>query len=48
MMEIEYTTDWGETVRLVVCTDHYKYGGALALLALDVTNPDGYSGVPSP
>ena len=37
---VEYTTGWGERVRLVICSDVYECGGGLALLALDATNPD--------
>lgn len=41
MTTIEYATDWGERVRLAVCSDIYAEGGALALLALDITDPEG-------
>lgn len=42
---IEYTTSWGELMRLAICADSYERGGSLALLALNVTDPgdeDGY------
>ena len=32
-------TSWGDRVRLAVCADRYERGGALALLALDATDP---------
>ena len=41
---IEYTTGWGELVRLAICADRYESGGALALLALNVTNPGDEEG----
>ena len=37
---VEYETGWGERVRLVICADTYEDGGALALIALDATDPD--------
>lgn len=37
---VEYETGWGERVRLVICADAYEDGGALALIALDATDPD--------
>lgn len=39
MTTVEYATSWGERVRLAICTDGYEQGGALALLALNVTDP---------
>ena len=36
---VGYETSWGERVRLAVCADRYERGGALALLALDATDP---------
>ncbi len=39
MTAVEYETGWGERVRLVICADRYEQGGALALLALNVTDP---------
>lgn len=41
MTAVEYKTSWGERVRLAVCSDVYAEGGALVLLALDVTDPEG-------
>ena len=38
---VGYETSWGERVRLAVCADRYERGGALALLALDATDPGG-------
>ncbi len=39
MVFIEYTTGWGECVRLAICADAYEQGGSLALLALNATDP---------
>lgn len=39
MTAVEYVTSWGERVRLVICADRYEQGGALAPLALNVTDP---------
>lgn len=41
MLTVEYETGWGERARLAICADRYAEGGALALLALDATNPGG-------
>lgn len=45
---VGYVTSWGERVKLVVCADRYERGGALALLALNTTDPgdeDEYLGL---
>lgn len=39
MTLVEHTTSWGERVKLAICMDTYYQGGALALLALNVTDP---------
>lgn len=39
MTAVEYETSWGERVRLAICADRYEQGGALALLAINVTDP---------
>ena len=39
MLTVEYETGWGERARLAICADRYAEGGALALLALDATDP---------
>lgn len=39
MTAVEYETGRGERVRLAICADRYEQGGALALLALNVTDP---------
>jgi hypothetical protein len=36
---VGYETSWGERVKLAVCADRYERGGALALPALDATDP---------
>lgn len=44
MLTVDYETGWGEQARLAICSDRYAGGGALALLALDATDPgdEGY------
>lgn len=44
MLTVDYETGWGERARLAICADRYAGGGALALLALDATDPgdEGY------
>lgn len=44
MLTVDYETSWGERVRLAVCSDRYAAGGALALLALDATDPGDEEG----
>lgn len=39
MLTVDYETGWGERARLAICSDRYAGGGALALLALDATDP---------
>lgn len=39
MTAVEYETGRGKRVRLAICADRYEQGGALALLALNVTDP---------
>lgn len=39
MLTVDYETGWGECARLAICADRYAEGGALALLALDATDP---------
>ena len=40
MLTVDYETGWGERARLAICADRYAEGGALALLALDATDPE--------
>lgn len=40
MLTVDYETGWGEHARLAICSDRYAEGGALALLALDATDPE--------
>lgn len=40
MLTVDYETGWGERARLAICSDRYAEGGALALLALDATDPE--------
>ncbi|MBM6778741.1 DUF4313 domain-containing protein [Collinsella tanakaei] len=44
MPVVEYVTGWGERVMLAVCADGYERGGGLALVALNVTDPDDEEG----
>lgn len=39
MLTVDYETGWGERARLAICANRYAEGGALALLALDATDP---------
>lgn len=44
MLTVDYETGWGERARLAICSDRYAGGGALALLALDATDPGDEEG----
>ena len=39
MTVVEYETSWGERMRLAICADRYEQGDALALLAINITDP---------
>ena len=37
---VECVDEWGDPVRVAICRGNYEAGDGLALLALDVTDPD--------